>query len=54
MQIIYLLIVWYAKPNFIYEIKQNGLDVIARLSKSNRIWQFTGKSKPLKDCIISS
>ena len=31
----------YAKPNFINEVKENGIDVIARLSKSNRIWQFT-------------
>ena len=32
----YLLVdSWYAKPNFIQEIKQNGLDVIARVSKSN-------------------
>ena len=29
----------YAKPNFINEVKENGIDVIARLSKSNRIWQ---------------
>ena len=44
----YLLVdSWYAKPNFIYEIKEKGLDVIARLSKSNRIWQFTGKYKTL-------
>ena len=45
----YLLVdSWYAKPNFIYEIKEKGLDVIARLSKSNRIWQFTGKYKTLE------
>ena len=42
----YLLVdSWYAKPNFINEVKENGIDVIARLSKSNRIWQFTGKSQ---------
>ena len=45
----YLLVdSWYAKPNFINEVKENGIDVIARLSKSNRIWQFTGKFKTLE------
>jgi hypothetical protein len=30
----YLLVdSWYAKPNFINEYKQNGLDVIARVAK---------------------
>lgn len=42
----YLLVdSWYAKPNFINEVKQNGLDVIARAPKSNKIWQFNGKYK---------
>ena len=45
----YLLVdSWYAKPNFINEVKENGIDVIARLSKSNRIWQFKGKYKTLE------
>lgn len=45
----YLLVdSWYAKPNFINEVKQNGLDVIARIAKSNKIWQFTGKYKTLE------
>lgn len=45
----YLLVdSWYAKPNFINEVKQNGLDVIARVAKSNKIWQFTGKYKTLE------
>ena len=45
----YLLVdSWYAKPNFIQEIKQNGLDVIARVAKSNKIWQFIGNSKTLE------
>ena len=34
----YLLVdSWYAKPDFINTVHTNGLDVIARLSKSNRI-----------------
>ena len=34
----YLLVdSWYAKPNFIYEVKENGLDVIARVANNPRI-----------------
>ena len=45
----YLLVdSWYAKPNFIYEVKENGLDVIARVANNPRIWQFTGKFKTLE------
>ncbi len=45
----YLLVdSWYAKPDFINTVHTNGLDVIARLSKSNRIWQFKGKYKTLE------
>lgn len=45
----YLLVdSWYAKPNFINEVKSNGLDVIARVPKSNKIWQFVGKYKTLE------
>ncbi len=51
----YLLVdSWYAKPNFINEVKQNGLNVIARVSKSNRIWQFTGKYKTLESLYIQA
>ena len=51
----YLLVdSWYAKPNFINEVKQNGIDVIARLSKSNRIWQFTGKYNTLESLYIQT
>ena len=44
----------YAKPNFINEVKENGIDVIARLSKSNRIWQFTGKYNTLESLYIKT
>lgn len=51
----YLLVdSWYAKPNFIYEVKQNGLDVIARIAKNNKIWQFTGKYKTLESLYIQA
>ncbi len=33
MQIILLVDSWYAKPNFINEVKENGIDVIARVVK---------------------
>lgn len=45
----YLLVdSWYAKPDFINTVKNNGLDVIARVAKSNRIWQFVGKHNTLE------
>ncbi len=45
----YLLVdSWYAKPNFIGEAQNNGLDIIARVAKSNKIWQFTQKYKTLE------
>ena len=51
----YLLVdSWYAKPNFINEVKESGIDVIARLSKSNRIWQFTGKYNTLESLYIQT
>src|SRR5574344_1001780 len=51
----YLLVdSWYAKPNFINEVKENGIDVIARLSKSNRICQFTGKYNTLESLYIQT
>jgi hypothetical protein len=45
----YLLVdSWYAKPDFINTVRANGLDVIARVAKSNKIWQFTGKYNTLQ------
>ena len=44
----YLLVdSWYAKPNFINEVKQKGIDVITRVANSNKIWQFADKCKTL-------
>ncbi len=44
----YLLIdSWYAKPNFIKETTQLGIDVIARLPNNKLIWNFKGKHKTL-------
>ena len=51
----YLLVdSWYAKPNFIKEVNDNGLDVISRVAKSNKIWQFTGKHKTLQSLYESA
>ena len=37
----YLLVdSWYAKPNFIKEVRDNGLDTIAGVAKSNRIYNL--------------
>ena len=45
----YLLVdSWYAKPDFIHKARNNGIDVIARVAKSNRIWQFIGKCNTLE------
>ena len=45
----YLLVdSWYAKPDFINTVRTNGLDVIARVAKSNKIWQFIEKYKTLE------
>ena len=45
----YLLVdSWYAKPNFIKEVKENGLDVIARVANNPRIWQFISKINTLE------
>src|SRR5574344_2141494 len=45
----YLLVdSWYAKPNFINEVKENGLDVITRIANNPKIWQFTGKFKTIE------
>jgi len=44
----YLLVdSWYAKPNFIKEVKGEGIDVIARIPNNNKIWNFKGKYKTL-------
>ncbi len=51
----YLLVdSWYAKPNFMNEIKQNGLDVIARVAKSKKIWQFIGKYNTLESLYMQT
>jgi hypothetical protein len=44
----YLLVdSWYAKPNFIKEVKIEGVDIIARIANNNKIWNFKGKHKTL-------
>ena len=44
----YLLIdSWYAKPIFINSVKDNGLDIVARIANNVRIWNFKGKHKTL-------
>jgi len=44
----YLLIdSWYAKPNFIKEATDEGVDVIARIANNNKIWNFKGKHKTI-------
>ncbi len=44
----YLLVdSWYAKPNFIREVKDEGIDVVARIANNNKIWNFKGKHKTL-------
>ncbi len=44
----YLLVdSWYAKPNFIKEVKIEGVDIIARIANNNKIWNFKGKYKTL-------
>ena len=52
----YLLVdSWYAKPNFIKEVKDEGVDVIARIANNNKIWNFKGKYKTLNSmyCALS-
>jgi SRSO17 transposase len=45
----YLLVdSWYAKPNFIYQAKELGVDVVARLPNNARIWNFQGKYRTLQ------
>ncbi|MDD3008698.1 MAG: transposase [Arcobacter sp.] len=44
----YLLVdSWYAKPNFIKQSNEYGIDVIARLPNNKLIWNFKGKYKTL-------
>ncbi len=44
----YLLVdSWYAKPNFIKQSDELGIDVIARLPNNKLIWNFKGKYKTL-------
>jgi len=45
----YLLVdSWYAKPNFICQAKEMGIDMIARLPNNPKIWHFKGKYKTLQ------
>lgn len=45
----YLLVdSWYAKPNFIHQAKELGIDIIARLPNNAKIWHFKGKYKTLQ------
>lgn len=45
----YLLVdSWYAKPDFIHQAKETGIDVVARLPNNPRIWHFKGKHKSLQ------
>lgn len=39
---------WYAKPDFIHQVKELGLDTVARLPKNPKIWHFEGKHKSLQ------
>lgn len=44
----YLLVdSWYAKPNFIKEVRNEGIDVVARIANNNKIWNFKGQHKTL-------
>ena len=45
---------WYAKPNFINEVKENGIDVIARIANNPKIWQFIGKYNTLESLYIQT
>ena len=50
----YLLVdSWYAKPNFIKEARDEGVDVVARIAHNNKIWNFKGKHKTL-NCMYSA
>ena len=44
----YLLVdSWYAKPNFIKQVNDLGMPIIARLPNNKLIWNFEGKHKTL-------
>ena len=44
----YLLVdSWYAKPNFIKQVNDLGMPIIARLPNNKLIWNFKGKHKTL-------
>jgi len=44
----YLLVdSWYAKPNFLAKAKEIGIDTVARLANSPKIWNFKGKYKTI-------
>jgi hypothetical protein len=44
----YLLVdSWYAKPNFLAQAKEIGIDTIARLANNPRIWNYQGKYKSI-------
>ena len=50
----YLLIdSWYAKPNFIKEATQEGIDVVCRIANNDCIWHFKGKHRTL-DALYAS
>lgn len=45
----YLLVdSWYAKPDFIFEVGELGMPVIARIANNPRIWSFKGKYKTIE------
>jgi ribosomal protein L24 len=44
----YLLVdSWYAKPNFLLQAREIGIDTVARLANSPKIWNFKGKYKTI-------
>ena len=44
----YLLVdSWYAKPDFLRQAKDLGIDTVARLPNNPRIWNFQGKHKTI-------
>ena len=44
----YLLVdSWYAKPNFIKEVTQEGIDVVCRIANNDCIWHFRGRDRTL-------
>ena len=39
---------WYAKPDFIHQAREMGIDVVSRLPNNPRIWHFKGRYKSLQ------